>query len=109
MGYYKKCKLLVGWGDNAQQSFEHEARVAKIVTDRGHPHPFRDEVKWYESNQDLARYSMVNPNHVFCLECVGEDGRLWRDYFFQGKMQKCSGRIVWDDFVMSAFGLVDVS
>lgn len=56
------------------------------------------EMKWYEHEEDLRKFSKDFPATLFRLDGRGEDGEVWIKYFKDGKMQKCPGRVVYDEF-----------
>ena len=73
--------------------------LAKKYPQYGNFNPFNDSCKWYEHNTDMMEISKKYPNVVFVLHGEGEEaGDLWNAYYKNGKMQKCKGKITYDDF-----------
>lgn len=56
-----------------------------------------DLQKWAEHTEDMTEISVKHPDLTFKLECVGEDGEMWLEYFRNGKTECCQGRIVYQD------------
>lgn len=68
--------------------------------DPGHKrveYPSYEEQKWYDSTKDMHEISKLFPEVVFELSGEGEEeGDLWREYFVNGHVEHCAGRIVYD-------------
>lgn len=55
--------------------------------------------KWYDFDEDMARYSTYFPDVVFELDGVGEESDdQWKAYFHDGKMQKVMATITYEPF-----------
>lgn len=58
-----------------------------------------DSTKWYESDNDLKRFSKKHPETLFILSGEGEEnGDIWKAYFKNGKMHTIKAQIVFDTF-----------
>lgn len=57
-----------------------------------------EEVKWYEHEEDMKKFSKRFPDIVFCLEGRDEEGEVWRKYFKDGKFQYVKPQITWPDY-----------
>lgn len=55
--------------------------------------------KWHEHEKDLRAFSKKYPKLIFELHGEGEEsGDIWKEYYQDGKMQKCKAEIVYPDF-----------
>lgn len=55
--------------------------------------------KWYDWEGDMITMSKTFPEVLFELHGVGDDSEdLWFAYFYQGKVQHCPAKIIYDDF-----------
>ena len=54
-----------------------------------------DIQRWYEHEETMKKISLKYPDKVFRLECVGEDGERWLEYYQNGESEECVGRIVY--------------
>jgi hypothetical protein len=104
MGYYTRFKLSV------------KSPIEQTLTEESIIHDFREKYeeagyalnddggteescKWYESEKDLKEFSKSYPEHLFILEGKGEEaGDLWKLYVKNGKCQRASARIVFDEY-----------
>ena len=93
MGYYTSFKLEVVVDRNDEIDYE------KVVVNHIGHDPFEDESEWVSHEKDMKEISKKYPQVLFELKGEGEDsGDLWKTYFKNGKMQRCTARIVYDDF-----------
>lgn len=98
MGYYTHHKLEIVKGDNELISelrdFSEDANYA--LEDDGDT---AESCKWYDHESDLKNFSALRPDALFKLSGEGEEaGDLWIEYYQNGKMQLCKGKITFDEF-----------
>ena len=92
MGYYTRYEL----EHNDRSGIDH----AKEVTERSdYTYLFDDQIKWYDHEKDMRKYSKEYPNVLFELSGEGEEtGDLWIEYYKNGKMQLAKAKITYDAF-----------
>ena len=56
-----------------------------------------DIQRWYEHEETMKKISLKYPDKVFRLECDGEDGEKWLEYYQNGNSEECVGRIVYSE------------
>ena len=94
MGYYTSHKLEIVKGDDQFTNYQEE--ISKIS---GYPNVFDDSYKWYDREQNMREYSKQHPNTLFKLIGDGEEnGDMWHEYYFNGKMQRVDAEIIFADF-----------
>lgn len=94
MGYYTSHKLEIVTGDDQFTNYQEE--ISKIS---GYPNVFDDSYKWYDHEQHMREYSKQHPNTLFKLIGDGEEnGDMWHEYYFNGKMQRVDVEIIFADF-----------
>jgi hypothetical protein len=72
-------------------SYEKDIRFSELIMD--------DVKKWYDHDDDMIEISKRYPNYVFVLDGNGEDyDDLWRTYYWDGRMQYCPARIVYEEY-----------
>jgi hypothetical protein len=55
--------------------------------------------KWYTHEEDMRRMSKEFPDIIFLLEGEGEEsGDIWKEYYKNGKIQRCQARLVFEEF-----------
>lgn len=92
---------------------EKEYEIPKItnrtVVDVIGFNPFDDEpTKWYDHENDMREVSLKISNVVFVLDGYGEEtGDIWRKYFYNGKVQRTVGKIVFEDFSESKLDMTE--
>lgn len=60
---------------------------------------FGESTKWYDHEKDMRKLSSLYPNVIFILEGEGEEsGDVWKEYYRNGKMQKCQAKLVFDEY-----------
>ena len=92
MGYYTYYEL----GVTPTDGVDHEQ---EINTTTGYGDCFGYEIKWYEHERHMRKYSTRYPKHLFELRGAGEEnGDLWIEYYKNGQMQRCRGKVVYDDY-----------
>lgn len=56
-------------------------------------------VNWYDHPKHMRAVSSVIKNVLFLLEGEGEEsGDIWKEYYLNGKMQRCKVKLVFDEF-----------
>lgn len=114
MGYYTRFELTVSgetkvperlineaekYGYKISPIVDHEEGISNLV---GY-YPFDGDVKWYDHDKDMKKYSLQFPDIIFTLHGEGEDaGDLWVKYYKNGKVQECKAKIIFDSFDESA-------
>jgi hypothetical protein len=94
MGYYTRYKLEIVEGNDYKTDYEKE--IGKAI---GYINCFEDEIKWYEHEKDMRKFSKKYPKTIFALNGEGEErDDIWTEYYKNGKMQRCKTRIVVDEF-----------
>jgi hypothetical protein len=59
----------------------------------------RDQVKWYDHEENLVEFSRKYPEIVFTLSGEGEDaGDMWKKYFRNGKKQIARAVIAFNEY-----------
>lgn len=56
-----------------------------------------EEVKWYEYDEDMEKYSLKYPNLIFELRCKGEDGAMWNMFVHNGKIKEQVVEIIYNE------------
>jgi len=100
MGYYTHFGLTIIEGDT------NNGLIAKLRDENDNAAYCFDEegnaeegVKWYEHQTDLRAFSQKHPKALFKLTGEGEEsGDVWIEYYRDGKMQECVGKISYDEF-----------
>jgi len=58
-----------------------------------------ESCRWYSYDKDMKSFSVMYPNVFFILEGKGEEnGDAWRNYYQDGKGQRCEARYVYPDY-----------
>lgn len=53
------------------------------------------DIKWYDHEDDLIKFSSRFPGVLFILSGFGEErGDIWRKYFYEGKCQTAKAKLV---------------
>lgn len=93
MGYYTQHTLTVSDND----IMEHCERIERLS---GYSELFEGEsCKWYDHENNMRSYSKDHPKVLFTLEGEGEEsGDIWKEYYKDGKMQRCKAKIMFDAF-----------
>lgn len=101
MGYYTtfELEILDIGSENLDQirktfvSEGYEMRAAEILDER------TDDLKWYDHDDDMRKFSSFFPTAVFKLSGYGEEaGDVWVTYYHGGKMHDAHTEIVHEDF-----------
>ncbi len=72
--------------------------ILDVIEEIGH-NPFDDSCKWYEHDEDMIQISEKYKNVLFTLTGTGEEKYdIWRKYYYNGKMQSVTGKVVYDSF-----------
>lgn len=95
MGYYTHHSLdIIGFQPTPH---DHEQAIGEL-SEYGYM-TFEDSIKWYDHEEHMRKYSKLHPAIVFELSGEGEEsGDLWREYYSDGKMQRCKATIIYADF-----------
>lgn len=98
MSYYTTYSLSVETLDDEQRN-----AVDRELSEVGEIEPWGDGwggcVKWYDHENDLRRISAIFPDALFTLDGEGEaSDDIWREYYKNGKMQRCPARIEYDEY-----------
>lgn len=94
MGYYTRHTLTIVEGDDHET--DHEKGIAESNDYMG---CFDEEIKWYDHEEDMRKYSKKYPDVLFKIEGEGEEsGDLWVEYHKNGRMQRCKGKITFDEY-----------
>ena len=105
MGYYTNYTLT--WeSDDKVTDWEIEDYIENLDpdSDDGYGiyaayHDGCNDMKWYEWQEHMVKFSMEFPEVLFKLEGKGEEhGDLWVAYIKNGKVQLCKAKITFDDF-----------
>lgn len=84
MGYYTRHDLEILNGNDYTTDYKSE--ISELA---GYGDCFDDRIKWYNHEEDMRTYSQSHPNVLFKLSGDGEEnGDLWVEYYFNGKMQR---------------------
>lgn len=60
---------------------------------------YKQETKWYDSREDMIKFSKLYPDKVFQLHGVGEESEdMWDEYYKDGKFQDCGAIIKFPSF-----------
>ncbi|PFE80041.1 hypothetical protein CN333_00155 [Bacillus thuringiensis] len=60
---------------------------------------YYNETKWYDHETEMSAISRLYPDVIFELSGEGEEsGDLWRDYYKNGKIQRCPAKITYDEY-----------
>ena len=106
MGYYTRYNLTVKniSPDEAEllDARFNEMDLFGYVFERGYYWPEKkeatfscwEEQKWYEHEEGLVDVSKLFPEAMFELNCVGEDGECWKEYYMNGESECCYGEMV---------------
>jgi hypothetical protein len=95
MGYYTQFKLKIVEGEG--NVYDHKEEIGKITRYGGSP--FEDELKWYEHEEDMLKYSKTCPDILFAVEGRGEEhGDHWIKYFKDGQMQRCNAVVSFEEY-----------
>ncbi len=98
MGYYTNHELEIVDGDigliSELRNCCEEASYA--IDDTGSE---EQGCKWYDHEKDLREFSTKHPAALFVLNGEGEEnGDIWREYYRNGKMQRCKAVIAMPKF-----------
>ncbi len=97
MGYYTYYNLSVDKKPEVIQELREENKEAREAIDPDGNQ--QEQVKWYDSDDDLREFSKKHPDILFTLNGVGEeDGDKWINYFKDGKMQKTHVIETWEEY-----------
>lgn len=98
MGYYTEHELEVLDGDTGLiQELLDDCEAAQYSIDsNGGTY---DQSKWYSHERDMREFSKKHPKALFMLSGEGEEsGDMWREYYRDGKMQKCKVQLHFNTF-----------
>jgi hypothetical protein len=91
MGYYTRHEL-----EHDDTSYPNGGRIDHdegITAVSGYQYSvFDDEIKWYDHEKDMRKYSKKFPKVTFIISGVGEEEEdYWKEYHKNGKMLRCKG------------------
>ena len=103
MGYYTQFTLNI---ESGVEEHEKEAIITKLRSSCEYAEfaldeegSTNEEAKWYDNEKDMRAFSKEFPKVLFKLSGTGEEsGDFWEKYFQNGKMQRCNGSVVYDEF-----------
>lgn len=102
MGYYTNYSLTIEKGEEGiqdqiiEQFREENDNAGYALSEGGNQ---GQECKWYDSDKDLAEFSKKHPTVLFKLRGEGEEsGDIWELYVQNGKSQKCTAKLVFEQF-----------
>ena len=114
MGYYTKFDLEIsGTGERWVTGVDAKGEKIKVnigidkdevtrelVNLSGYEHLFDgDTHKWYDYDENMLEISRKYPDLLFILSGEGEEsGDLWRNYYKNGKSQRCNAVITYGEF-----------
>jgi len=82
MGYYTTHTLYT----DDRSDIDHQKNISDLS---GYSDCFSDEIKWYSHEKEMRSYSKKHPEVLFTLEGEGEEsGDIWKEYYFNGLMQR---------------------
>lgn len=97
MGYYTKYELRSNPDIIETEDFKEKFNI--IAGDGEYDYVLTEDCKWYEHEENMRAISKLHPETLFMLDGEGEEsGDIWRKYFFDGRMQYCEAKIVFEDF-----------
>jgi hypothetical protein len=104
MGYYTTFTLKITSPKTSTlteetiiHNFREQYECAKYaLSEDGYP---IEPCKWYECESELKAFSKSYPEHLFLLVGEGEEsGDLWKLYVKNGKCQRASARVIYDEY-----------
>ena len=94
MGYYTRYEIEITKDGHDFSDIQDD-----LVAETGYSDPFGDTCKWYSHEDDVKRFSKKHPDVLFKLTGEGEEfPDFWIKYFKNGKMQKCTGEVVYPPY-----------
>lgn len=104
MGYYTTYSLeivILGQDEISKEDviaqFRKSSESAEYALDEDGSS--NESCKWYDSNDDLIKFSKKHLGTLFLLSGTGEESEdLWKLYVRDGKHQVCKARLVFDEF-----------
>ena len=94
MGYYTRHTLTIVSGNDEVTDY-----AAEISEASGYDNCFDEELKWYDHEEDMRKYSEKHPDVLFLLEGDGEEnGDQWIEYYQNGKSQRCPAIITFEEY-----------
>lgn len=99
MGYYTNYKLSYSKLTAKLEEVLHSDNWCSYSPLWSFVTEYAESCKWYDHEVDMLALSKQFPVILFTLEGRGEEaGDLWIKYFKNGKIQKCPGKIIYDEF-----------
>ena len=98
MGYYTSHELDVETGEHEliAELVNNNEDIAYAIDEDGES---QESCKWYRHEKDLRAFSKKHPEALFKLSGEGEEsGDIWIEYYKDGKMQRCKGKITFDEY-----------
>ena len=99
MGYYTQHTLQVRKmkdGKPVGKEMDSELHERAIESEAGYPEGYLwgDVQKWYDCDRDMKHYSAKHPDTLFIVTGYGEEeGDIWKEYYYRGKMQRAEAKI----------------
>ena len=92
MGYYTDYDIEVKDGGDVDH-------IKNIQIETGNGFLFEYGTKWRTRQKDMKNYSLHHPDTLFTLKGLGEESPdVWIEYYKNGKVQVCPGKITFDPF-----------
>ena len=98
MGYYTSHRLTMieGSYDLIEQFVEENEHAKFALCSNG---DCSESCKWYSHQEDMKAFSKKHPEAIFELSGEGEEsGDIWKEYYKNGKMQRCKAVITFEEF-----------
>lgn len=108
MGYYTKYDLFLG-KDTPEEILKKDlcdtlGKMSRYegcwVQNTKYSYEMEEPCKWYDSHKDMIKFSKKKEfkKVLFRLECNGEEGEEYHQYYKNGKTHTIEPTIVWPDF-----------
>ena len=97
MGYYTTYDLtIIDKNYKDDYKVDHGKKISELAEYRD---CFGNDIKWYDHDKNMLKYSLKYPELVFQLAGYGEEfDDIWEKYYKNGQYQVCQGRIIFDEY-----------